>query len=136
MAAAELYDYLSQTTPDYDFEMGVTPSRVVQESGAGWEKVIAFYGPEEERLSWLDQMEFYFVLQWDNITAADAGTIFDFYCDYTKAHRTNKTFKFEHPTDGHVYVVRFAAGLERTIMMANIMAIQSIRLKITGRRND
>lgn len=136
MAAAEMYDYLSTISADYSSTFPLTCTEAVPELIAGQDKILRAYDASEERLSFATNPEFAMVLKFEHLSAADAGTIFDWYCDTAKAYRTTRTFKWTHPTDGHTYVVRFDDSMERVIRMGALMGISEIRFRVLGRIAD
>lgn len=138
MAAKEMYDYLATATPDYAATLSVTPQQIVVEEGGMQQVVHVGDDGSEERVSFDDTPIFYIMLGWSTgITASDAGTIFDWYYDAAKANGIVKSFRWTHPTDGHTYVVRFTATLERSIAQAgSIHKITRVRLKVLGTISD
>lgn len=138
MAAKEMYDYLSVVSPDYSATtLSVTPQNIlsemvswkqnVQETDDGTEQVLSLGGPF-----------FKVQLQWDVISDADAGTIFDFFSDSSKGKGFAQSFKWEHPTDDHTYVVKFRSKLKRvfSVQMASYRKIDAVDLKVIGRIAD
>ena len=137
MANAEIWDYLSSTavTPDYNATLSVTPQQVITE--AGEKHQVAHIGDDdsEEIISFSDDSIFFVTLKWNNLSEADAGTIFDFYHDSSKANGMARSFKWAHPgeTDSHTYIVRFATPLSRSIKPGFLFGVASVKLKILGR---
>jgi len=137
MAAVEMYDYLSTIAADYSTALAVYPSAVLVEQGEKNQVVNTGDDGSEERISLDDDTIFTVTLQWNAITAADAGTILDFYLDAAKANGMVRSFKWAHPTDGHVYVVRFAAPIKRKYRAGySVHGIESIQLRVLGRIAD
>ena len=74
----------------------------------------------------------YVTLRWAVLSAADAGTILDFWLDAAKGNGVAESFKWDHPTDGHTYVVKFRGNVPRTIRPPEIHAVPQVRLKVLG----
>lgn len=132
MAAKEMYDYLSAASADNDQNLSVNPSDIVPEEGEFSQEVHVGDDGSEERISHSTSAMFFVTLKWDVVDAADSGTIMDFYFDPAKGSGTSKTFKWTHPSDGHVYVVRFAEKFRRSPGSAGIHTVSDIRLKVLG----
>ncbi len=138
MAAKELYDYFSgaTVTPDYT---GATLSifargNIVEETT---KNVVIHTGDDgsEERIALSDTSIFFVQIPWSNLSEDDAGTVFDFYHDSSKANGMEKSFYWHHTgeiTDDHTYVVRFASNLSRTLQNQNYYGFGTVRLKILG----
>jgi len=133
MAAKEMYDYLSALVADYTAtELNVKPQRVLVEHGT--KNIVVHIGDDgsEERIALDSDSIFHVDLQWDVLTAADAGTIFDFFHDSTKGNGKGRTFYWVHATDGHTYTVRFNSELPRSISMPEFHGVTSIQFKVLG----
>jgi len=134
MAAKEMFDYLDAATADYTLAtLSVTPQQVLTETGTKNQVVHIADDNSEEYISFSNDSIFHVSLQWEILNESDAGTIFDFFHDSTKGNGITRTFYWEHPTDGHTYVVRFAEVLPRSISHPEIYGIQQIRLKVVGK---
>ena len=133
MAAKEMYDYLSGVMADNNVMLSVQPSKVFTEIGSFRDVIRMGDDGSEERIQLSSTPIFYVTLQWENPNTSDAGTIFDFYFNSGKGNGRTNSFKWSHPTDGYVYVVRFESELNRTIMNPEIHSIQSCKLRILGR---
>ena len=134
MAAKEMFDYLDAQTADYTTTtLSITPQNVMVEAGTKNQVVHTADDNSEEYISFSNDSIFYVTLQWEILDEADAGTIFDFFHDSTKGNGITRTFYWEHPTDGHKYVVRFAEALPRSISHPEIYGIQQIKLRVTGK---
>jgi len=134
MAAKEMFDYLNAVTADYTTAtLSVTPQQVMTEIGTKNQVVHTADDNSEEYISFSNDSIFYVTLQWEILTESDAGTIFDFFHDASKGNGITRTFYWEHPTDGHTYVVRFADALPRTITHPELYGINQIRFKIAGK---
>lgn len=138
--AYEMYDYLNGTTPDYNYTLDTT----LQSSAIGMYRVIVETGFRNQIIFLGDDASdvviefdsnpiFYVEMGWEGLDASDAGTVFDLYFDPTKANRRAKSFKWNHPEDGHTYVVRFDMNLERSIdPITGIHRLPNIKFKVLG----
>ena len=138
MANAEIWDYLSAVavTPDYNVVLSVTPQRELFEEGEKNQFVHLGDDNSEEVISLSDTSVFYVSLQWDVLSEADAGTIFDLHHDTAKANGIARSFKWTNASeisDPHTYTVRFASPLPRGKFLANIHGYANVTLKILGR---
>lgn len=137
MAAKEMYDYLSTVSPDYNATLGVTPQNVLVEDSS-WNQNVQETDDRTEQVLTLGGPFFDVRLEWTAITAADAGTIFDFFNDTSKGKGFARSFKWDHPLDGHTYVVRFRSKLKRTYStaMPGYQQVDAIDLRVIGRIAD
>lgn len=137
MAAKEMYDYLGTISPDYSTTtLTVTPQGVIQEDGDKYQEVHEADDLSEEVVSISDASIFHCTLHFNHKQANDIGTIIDFYHDTAKANGREFSFKWDHPTDGHTYVVRFVGPLKRILGRPGYQAISSVVLKVLGRIAD
>jgi hypothetical protein len=132
-----MYDYLNTVAPDYDGTLNVTPQNVmvekttwkqnVQETDDGTEQVLSLGGPH-----------FLVSLQWTSLNESDAGTITDFYNDSAKGKGFARSFKWDHPTDEHTYVVKFRSAMQKRYVAQKgvYREISEIKLKVIGRIAD
>ncbi len=136
MAAKEIYDYVSTVTADNNETLTVVPSEVVE---IGYRNQAIHLGDDETEevvdLGGGSSM-FKVILRWNGKEAADAGTLLDFYHDSTKGNGMADSFKWDHPTDGHTYVVKFRSDVQRAIKELTIFGFTEITLKIMGRIAD
>lgn len=137
MAAKEMYDYLDIVAPDYSTTtLSVSPQRVFTEWGEKNQVVHLFDDGSERGISLSDDSIFTVRLQWADISEADAGTIVDFFHDTSKANGITRSFKWDHPTDEHTYVVKFRSALPRSIYVEGSHGITEVDLKVVGRIAD
>lgn len=135
----EIYDYVADATPQYTgAALSVTPWRVLPERGIKNQVVHTADDNSEERISLSDASIWRVELEWDYLSAEDASAILDYYMDPGKANGIARSFKWDHPTDGHTYVVRFDGDLAREWYPRGSVAhaVRSVRLKVIGRIND
>ncbi len=138
MAAQEMYDYLEIAIPDYSTTtFSVSPQDVLPERGGYNQEIIPSDDYKTEKvITHSTESRWDVSLAWNALTAADAGTIRDFYFDKAKAYGVAQSFKWAHPTDEHTYVVKFREDLTTQIKEAHIHAPLSIKLKVVGRIAD
>lgn len=139
MAAVEMFDYLSDMTPDYTLTtLSVTPTSVLVEEVAY--KQITYETDDLDVLAVTlgTSPRFVVALQWEYQTPEDAGTILDFYFDAAKAKGMARSFYWQHPLDGHTYVVKFATPLQREYRagFSNLQWIREVRLRVIGRKAE
>jgi len=134
MAAKEMYDYLSVVTADNDVTLSIKPSEVVEELFRNQEIHEGDDGSEEVVTLDTDVVG-YVTVRFPKLTAADAGTILDFYLSDSKGNCMAESFKWEHPSDGHTYVVKFRSDVKRTLRYTTFQ-FPNIKLKVMGRIAD
>ena len=133
-----MYDYLDVATPNYGDDSGepalaLTPHNSLVEVSEKNQVIHTADDNSEERVSLSDDNIFKVTLQWETITESEAGTIVDFYYDSTKGNGVTRTFVWDHPTDGHSYVVRFNGPIKRQINPASLYDIKSITFRVLGK---
>ena len=137
MAAKEIWDYLNATpvTPDYNAILDIAPQEALWQDG--YKNQIVQIGDDDSEaiISFSDDSIFYVRLRWKKRTESESGTIFDFYHDTAKGNGIARSFKWEDhgTTDTHIYTVRFASKVPRSIEPASLFGFAEIRLKILGR---
>lgn len=136
MANKEIYDYVSTVTPDNDVTLTVTPQRLLVETGTKNQIIHLGDDGSEERVSLSDDSIFRVTLQWNHLNESDSGTLFEFWNSATKGNGRAESFKWDHPVDGHTYVVRFDSDITRTLTPNTLYAIPQATLKILGRIAD
>ena len=131
-------DYLSSKTADYapspEDILSITPQRTMTET-ADKNQVIHDADDGSIAVVSLSNASWFTVtLEWAAITNEDANTIFDYYNDTLKANGRERTFYWEHPTDGNTYTVRFLGPLKRVYQAGFVThkEISQIKLRIEG----
>ena len=147
MAAKEIYDYVSTVTPDYS---AVTlqhsnpsvagfiprPKDVIVEDAIK-NQVVHLYDDESEQVVDIsDAWVFFVTLIFDRFLGEYAGTLMDLWLDSAKANGIGRSFPWAHPTDGHVYVVKFRSDFKRNLKPVGRFAFPTVRLKIMGAISD
>ena len=138
IAAIEMYDYVATVSADNNQTLTLDPHRTIVETGSKNQVIHIMDDNSEERIDFgtADISIFHVTLQWDALSAADAGTLLLFWHGAAYGNGCAESFKWTHPTDGHVYVVRFDCDLPRSIKPPEIHALSSVTLKILGRIAD
>lgn len=137
MAAIEMYDYLNTAVADNNQTLTIPGQVVLNETPVLNQEVHLGDDESEERIQ-LGSGDPYFLvgIQWPNNTESDIGTIMLFWLDEDYGKGFLYTFYWEHPTDGHTYVVRFAADITRTIRNLDLHGVPNAQLKVVGRVED
>jgi hypothetical protein len=132
MAASEIYDFVAAVAPDYDEDIGIIPQGSISEESIKGQAIHFGLDGSEERISFNNQSTFFITIQWDILTEADAGTIFDWYNAVAKADGMRRSFLYTFG-DGHTYVVKFASVLSRSGSTPSRYGISDVRLRIIGK---
>lgn len=135
MAAAEMYDYLTTISPDYNYTLTIKPHGEVSEVSNKNQKIHIGVDGSEERISFNTTSIFYISWKWNILSESDSGTIMDLYNDATKANGCQRSFKLTYG-DGHAYVVRFDCDLSRVGQAVSRYGLPGIKVKILGRIAD
>ncbi|HAR98399.1 MAG TPA: hypothetical protein DCS11_05830 [Syntrophus sp. (in: bacteria)] len=141
MALAEMYDYLPTVSPDADYTLGLTPyaihpQGVVVEEGRKNQVIHVADDNSEERISFSDDAILRVRFTWETLTAAESGTIVDFYYNPLIGNALQRSFKWKHPDDGHTYVVRWDCDLARARKAYDVYGILEVVLRVLGRIAD
>ncbi len=139
MAVKNMADYLSEVTADYTTtELSVAPHNILYEEVDKNQNVHRADGGNIAVASLSSTALFKVTLQWIGITESDAGTIFDMWTDSSKANGREKTFYWQHPTDGNTYTARFLTPLKRGLSSqfagAGRREIQQVTLSVEGKK--
>ncbi|NIP43151.1 MAG: hypothetical protein GWN76_14635 [candidate division Zixibacteria bacterium] len=139
MADQEMYDYLPGTaSADYTATtFAVSPQRVLREPGRfPGQKRHKSDGNTYLTTTRNDTPRFRVILVFASVTSADAGTIIDFFYDTAKAKGLARSFQWDHPTDGHTYIVKFdMQDMDRLIRNFD-HGFGTLRLVVVDRVND
>jgi hypothetical protein len=136
--AYEMWDFLSTggVAADSSTELTIIPQHLLLEQGK--KNVVIHTGDDgsEQRIV-LDRKPIFRVrLRWDYLSANEAGVIVNMFYSTSAGHGTARTFRWEHPLDGHKYTVRFDGELGRNWINAAggpLHGISEISLRILGR---
>jgi len=125
-----LADYLTQQTTGIDYTAEILselPQGTFTEDGSGGMIARMAEDGTERRLELGGAKPVFFVtFDWDLLSAALQDTLLDWWANATKGRRGANTILWAHPTDGHVYVVRFDFTFKRSF--------NQLRRQITGVR--
>lgn len=134
---AELYDYLTTVTPDYDYTLNaIGYCRNLDEEGWFDQTVREFDGGNEEVVTASSSPYGNFELDLSIASAAIADIIIDLYYDVAKAKGFARSFKLLHK-DGHTYVVKFRSKIRRRWGSDSpLRPLGTIILKIIGKVAD
>lgn len=135
MAANEMSDHLSNVTADYTSEeLTLVAQHKLRETGGKNQEAHIADDASEERISHSDDTEFYVEYAYAGLSEADAGTIYDLFHSSSKANGIENSFYWHHPTDGHIYTVRFEGAIPRDIGPAWVHKYGKITLKVLGNK--
>jgi hypothetical protein len=131
-----MFDFLSATTADSKTLFAVNPQEILTEIGE--KNVVIHMGDDgsEERVALDNDPIFRVKLRWNYLSESDAGTIFNQYYSTGEGNGMARSWRWDHPTDGHDYTVRFDAPLSRSWIPAAgapLHGIQEITLRILGK---
>lgn len=139
MALKEMYDYLPTVTPDYTVAiLQVSPTDVLVEAGE-YRQIVYETDSASTIVTTLSTYPVFTVtLQWSYASLDDTGTILDFYLDSAKAQGQARSFYWEHPTDGHTYVVKFSGPIQREYQAGytTMATVSRVTLRVIGRKAD
>jgi len=133
---SEIWDFLSTspTTANYNStNLAIKPQQVFTERGVKNQVIHLGDDGSEERITLDADSVFYVTLRWDVLGTTDASKIVNYYHSTSIANGKGRSFRWEHPTDGHVYTVRFDSDLSRFENVGNLFGIARVDLKILGR---
>jgi len=125
-------DYLGWQEPDTELTLTTAPHEVLVTTGDMHQRITVFDDKvSEARVSLSDIPEFYGEIQWNMLTAANAGKVADFFFNPAKGMGRGKTFLWEHPEDGYTYTVRFDGPVKRSPYPNSSHSLPG-RLKLLG----
>lgn len=133
---ADIYDYLSNATPDYDVFLNVAPQEVLPEDMDKNQEIHHFDDGSHRTIALDDTPIPLLRLRWmKGITSANAGNIVDMFLSNSKANAHARSFPWRHPMDLYGYVAKFDSPLSREFRaeLPNREAMAEMRLWIVGR---
>jgi len=141
MAAKEMYDYLDTVAPDVDVTLGagdyaIHPEFSVPELGVKNQIIHLGDDGSEEVIDLTDSVYFTTSFSWRSLTEAQSGSLFDLFYDSAKANCMASSIKWTHPTDGHIYVIKFRSFMQRDPVAAGVYDIAGLKVKIIGKIAD
>ena len=129
-----MWDFLSPSTADYtSTALNLSPQKALTEQGAKNQVVHLGDDGSEEIITLGSTTIFKVNLQWNVLSEADSGTVFNFYHSTALGNGISRSFRWVHPTDGHTYTARFDSDLSRFQKPGSIYGINQMTLKILGR---
>ena len=132
MAVSNISDFVSVVTPDIADILDVNPHAQYIETGHKKQVVHIGEDGSEQRISLSSNTIFYITLEWQKLSAADGGTIFNLFYNSSKANGILNSFQYDF-ADGHSYVVRFdSAPLSRTVKHPAVHGF-SVKLRVLGK---
>lgn len=137
--AHSIYEYVSFAVPDVSYTLDIVPQNTLTEQPEIEQIILLADDDSEQTLSFSDSHSYTFILQWDNLSDADAAIIWD--CWLTNSNGFQYTFRWYNPLDEHTYVVQFETDIERLFRSGpgsgnsslKNRGISKIKLKVKGR---
>jgi hypothetical protein len=137
MADWEMYDVLPTIPPDVNITLSVDCQVVLSEEGGYLQEKHTTDDNTRSVITFSDVPEIRCTLQWPHLDSATTGTILDIYYNTTKAFGMAKSIKWDHPSDGHTYVISFESKIRREWYPSpNIVAVQAIDVVVLGKIAD
>jgi hypothetical protein len=136
MANWEMWDELSEVSPDYDYLLDIRPTTEYIEEGDCNQVVHQGDDDSDAVVTISSDSVFYVSIQFENISESDAGTIMDLYHDSSKANRRARSFKWKNYgeySDSHDYTVKFVSAPRRIVKSPFNYTVDTIKLKVLGR---
>ena len=135
-----IFDYLTNMTADYTSEtLSVACQTEIEHIPKKNQADHEFYDGSINTVNLSDTVYFDGYLQWPKgISAADAGTVMDFYANSSKADFKRKSIYWEHPTDGHTYVIKFRGPIKYKYVagLPGYIQIPQVPIRIIGRKAE
>ena len=128
---SKMADYLTYKTPDYDGFFPDIPVSSLSESVVILTNVIETDSGSEERVG-LSLPYFKVTLNLPKLKKDQLDSLVDFYTNQNRANGKLNSFKWTHPIDNCVYVVRFESDLNDTIRHGLFTDEFSIELRVLG----
>lgn len=132
---ATMYDYLPNTTFDYDYTFDIVPQDIIVFEA---DKEVAIHrgrGINEERVILSNQSLFRIKLTFTYLSQTDHNTIFALFHDSDKACGKAYSFKWAPPSqyDSHTYVVRLDSSWNSFLKNYQNYGIASLWFFVLGR---
>ncbi len=128
-----MHRYLPEVQADYELEMlDIPPQDVLVITGSVAQEVHEFDDGSQAVVERGDQHYFDVELKWDYLSKSDWEYVTDLWHNPHKARGFKNTFYWAHPTDDHIYTVRFLSQLRNQERPASIRSIASITLRVIG----
>lgn len=130
--AGLMANYLPVKSADYSAtQLTIAPQNILQEQVSFNQKSFNFDDESVAILTRSTTPIFKVTVQWDVLTATEANTILDFYCDPLKAKGIARSIEWPHPVDPYTYIVHFwDDSMAREIRYLH--SIKQATLKVIG----
>jgi len=128
--SGKMADYLPYKEPDYDAEFPLSAAKL-SDSVDTLCKVTETDDGDEERVS-MSLPDFRVTLHLPRLTKNQLESLIDFYINETKANGKLRSFKWTHPADGCVYVVRFDSDLVDVVRHGLFTDELDVALRVLG----
>lgn len=132
--SGDLKDYLQAMAADYQQLLDISPQQVVVESAFLRQNVVEYDDTSVAVMTRSTGPKAFFFIRWDGLSAVDAGKVLDFYLDPAKGKGKARSFEFENPHDGHIYIVQFDSEISREHRYNT--AIPEIKLRVRGYKDE
>ncbi len=100
-------DYLTELVPDYAGVISITPQQVLMSEPQFNQEILFTDSNTPVTISHSDDVFFVVSPIWSAIRSYEADEIMKFFLSTERANRFHKSILWEHPEDGHTYVVKF-----------------------------
>jgi hypothetical protein len=128
-----VYNYLDPITADYTAEtLTIEPWDVLKIPGS---KTQVIHECDDGSISVVlesDTSYFQFKCQWDYMSETDHAVLMDFWHNPLKANGIKNTFKWLHPIEERIYIVRFLTDLSSRHYSHPNPGIQTITFAVEG----
>lgn len=135
-----MYDYLATGTADYTAAtLSITPTNILTESGEFNQKLFWHDDRSVRVVSFSPStVQFFVEFEFQYLTESDAGTLLDLYTLGSKAYGSMRSFYWDHPIDGHTYVLRFITPFNREISsdVYGRMSIRALKCIVEAKVSD
>lgn len=107
-----LADYLSSVTADYSYMLDLPCAVSLPKTGNKNQIIHEFDDGSVGVASMSDNSWYDVVIEFDVLTEAEADELFELYNNPVYANGSERTFYWQHPSDGNIYTVRFMSPVE------------------------
>jgi len=130
-----MFNYLSNATPDVTDTLSINPRGTMTEYIEFEQFVDITDDYTEERGTLNNEKAFKVTIPFSALTETDADTVFDLYHNSSKANGKENSFVWQHPTDGHSYVVRFDCNLQHSRHYPQYSSYSQLTIRVLGTYN-
>ncbi len=125
-------DYLPEATPDYSDVLIVHPDESIPSEPQANQEILFTDSNTPVVITHSPVRYFVVTLVWEKVSHLESRIIMDYFLDPLKANGFGRTFPWQHPTDGNVYVVRFLAQPTHKSLPVIYASVDSVNLLIEG----